>query len=42
MTMLLRDVSMRGTQTQDRQVAEPRNPKLLLRRYALIGVAALL
>src|SRR5688572_30459784 len=42
MTMLLRDVSMRGTQSQDRPVAEPRNPKLLLRRYAIIGVAALL
>jgi HlyD family secretion protein len=42
MTMLLRDVSMRGTQSQDRQVAEPRNPRLLLRRYALIGVPALL
>ena len=40
--MLLRDVSMRGTQSQDRPVAEPRNPKLLLRRYAIIGVAALL
>ena len=40
--MLLRDVSMRGTQSQDRQVAEPRNRKLLLRRYALIGVPALL
>jgi HlyD family secretion protein len=42
MTMLLRDVSMRGTQSQDRAVATPRDPKLLMRRYALPGVAALL
>jgi HlyD family secretion protein len=42
MTMLLRDVSMRGTQSQDRAVATPRDPKLLMRRYALIGVPAVL
>jgi len=42
MTMLLRDVSMRGTQSQDRAVASPRDPKLLIRRYALVGAAALL
>jgi HlyD family secretion protein len=42
MTMLLRDVSMRGTQSQDRAVATPRDPKLLLRRYALIGGPVLL
>jgi HlyD family secretion protein len=42
MTMLLRDVSMRGTQSQDRAVATPRDPKLLMKRYALIGVPALL
>jgi HlyD family secretion protein len=42
MTMLLRDVSMRGTQTQDRAVATPNDPKRLLKRYALIGGPALL
>jgi HlyD family secretion protein len=42
MTMLLRDVSMRGTQSQDRAVATPRDPRLLLRRYALIGVPVVL
>jgi HlyD family secretion protein len=42
MTMLLRDVSIRGTQSQDRSVATPRDSRLLLRRYALIGVPALL
>jgi HlyD family secretion protein len=42
MTMLLRDVSIRGTQSQDRSVATPRDTRLLLRRYALIGVPALL
>ena len=42
MTMLLRDVSMRGTQSQDRPVAAPRDPKLMLRRYALIGFPVLL
>jgi len=33
---------MRGTQSQDRAVSTPRDPKLLLRRYALIGGPALL
>src|SRR5687768_14503637 len=43
MTMLLRDVSMRGTQSQDRAVASPPHPKLRLRRQALIvGPAVLL
>jgi len=35
MTMLLRDVSMRGTQAQDRVVAEPRSHKTLIKRYGL-------
>jgi HlyD family secretion protein len=43
MTMLLRDVSMRGTQSQDRAVASPHDPKVRLRRHALIvGPAVLL
>jgi HlyD family secretion protein len=41
MTMLLRDVSMRGTQSQDRVVAEPRNHKVLLKRYGVIAGIAL-
>jgi HlyD family secretion protein len=41
MTMLLRDVSMRGTQSQDRVVAGPNDRKLLLKRYGLIGGIAL-
>ena len=40
MTMLLRDVSMRGTQAQDRVVAEPRSHKTLIKRYGLpAGIA---
>ena len=40
MTMLLRDVTMRGTQSQDRAVAPARNHRTLLRRYGLIaGIA---
>ena len=42
--MLLRDVSIRGTQTQDRSVGEPRDPKRWLKRYGLaigIGLAVL-
>ena len=35
MTMMLRDVSMRGTQAQDRVVTEPRSHKALIKRYAL-------
>ncbi len=45
MTMLLRDVSMRGTQAQDRAVADTRPHKTLLKRYGLpvgIGLAVLL
>ncbi|HEX5161727.1 MAG TPA: HlyD family efflux transporter periplasmic adaptor subunit [Steroidobacteraceae bacterium] len=38
--MLLRDVSMRGTQAQDRVVAEPKSHKALVKRYALpAGIA---
>jgi HlyD family secretion protein len=45
MTMLLRDVSMRGTQAQDRAVADAKPHKTLLKRYGLpvgIGLAILL
>ena len=44
MTMLLRDVSMRGTQSQDRVVAPARSRQALIKRYGIIGgiaVAAL-
>ena len=44
MTMLLRDVSIRGTQTQDRTVAAPDRKRVLLRRYgpwALAGLAVM-
>src|SRR6476620_12742797 len=44
MTMTLRDVSIRGTQSQDRVVAAPGNHKLLIKRYgyyAGAGVALL-
>ena len=42
MTMLLRDVSIRGTQSQDRTVATPRAPHTLIKRYGLIaGTGAL-
>ncbi len=40
MTMLLRDISMRGTQSQDRTVATPNNRRVLLRRYGLIAAGA--
>ncbi len=40
--MLLRDVSMRGTQSQDRAVATASDPRRLMKRYALIGAPALL
>ena len=45
MTMLLRDVSMRGTQAQDRAVTDTKPHKTLLKRYGLpvgIGLAVLL
>jgi HlyD family secretion protein len=35
MTMLLRDVSIRGTQSQDRVVATPVDRQVLLRRYGM-------
>jgi HlyD family secretion protein len=44
MTLLLRDVSMRGTQQQDKPVAEPRDPRVLLRRhgkFVALGVVVL-
>jgi HlyD family secretion protein len=41
MTMLLRDVSMRGTQSQDRTVGTPTSRRVLLRRYGWIAAAAL-
>ena len=41
MTMLLRDVSMRGTQSQDRAVDAPRDAKRWLRRYGVVGGLAL-
>ena len=41
MTMLLRDVSMRGTQSQDRVVAGT-DRKQFLKRYGIIGGIALL
>lgn len=40
--MLLRDVSIRGTQSQDREVRSPRDPRLLLRKYAWFAVPTLL
>jgi HlyD family secretion protein len=44
MTMLLRDVSIRGTQTQDRVVAAPDQKRILIRRYGpwALGAVALL
>ena len=39
--MLLQDVSMRGTQSQDRAVAETRNPRALLKKYGIIAGIAL-
>jgi HlyD family secretion protein len=42
MTMLLRDVSIRGTQSQDRAVAASGEPRVLLKRYALLGGGGLL
>jgi HlyD family secretion protein len=41
MTMLLRDVSMRGTQSQDKAVDAPRS-RALLKRYGYLAGAALL
>jgi HlyD family secretion protein len=41
MTMLLRDVSMRGTQSQDRVVDVPKPHKLLLKRYGIAAGIAL-
>ncbi|MEJ0087081.1 MAG: HlyD family efflux transporter periplasmic adaptor subunit [Pseudomonadota bacterium] len=40
MTMLLRDISMRGTQSQDKTVADPQSRRVLLRRYGYIAGAA--
>jgi HlyD family secretion protein len=40
MTMLLRDISMRGTQSQDRSVGTSTSRRVLLRRYGLIAGAA--
>lgn len=40
--MLLRDVSMRGTQSQDRAVGTPRDPRIRLRRLAFIAGPAVL
>ncbi|MEO8019872.1 MAG: efflux transporter periplasmic adaptor subunit, partial [Pseudomonadota bacterium] len=37
MTMLLRDISMRGTQSQDEAVGIPQNRRARLKRYALIA-----
>jgi len=44
MTMLLRDVSIRGTQTQDRSVAAPDRKRVLLKKYGpwALGAFALL
>src|SRR6185436_14282604 len=42
MTMLLRDVSMRGTQTQDRVVAPAKSRQALIKRYGIIGGGALI
>jgi HlyD family secretion protein len=44
MTMMLRDVSMRGTQAQDRVVAAPKDHKVLIKRYGIpagIGLVVL-
>jgi HlyD family secretion protein len=41
MTLLLRDVSMRGTQQQDRQVGSTRDVRALWRRYGVMGGIAL-
>ncbi|MEO8064785.1 MAG: efflux RND transporter periplasmic adaptor subunit [Pseudomonadota bacterium] len=40
MTMLLRDISMRGTQSQDKTVAAPQSRRALLKRYGYIAGAA--
>jgi HlyD family secretion protein len=42
MTMLLRDITMRGTQSQDRTVAEPKSRRARLKRYGWIAGAGLL
>src|SRR3954463_7988667 len=41
MTMLLRDVSIRGTQTQDRAVEAPDRRRVLLKKYGPWALAAL-
>jgi HlyD family secretion protein len=41
MTMLLRDVSIRGTETQDRSVAAPDRKRVLLKKYGPWALAAL-
>jgi HlyD family secretion protein len=41
MTLMLRDVSIRGTQSQDRVVATPKSRAALIRRYAPYGGAAI-
>src|SRR4051812_974671 len=41
MTMLLRDVSIRGTQTQDRAVEAPDRKRVMLKRYGPWALAAL-
>jgi HlyD family secretion protein len=40
MTMLLRDISMRGTQSQDKTVGVPQSRRALLKRYGYIAGAA--
>ena len=44
MSLLLPEIAMRGTESQDRVVTVPRNRSALLRRYGVIagGAAALL
>ena len=42
MTLMLRDVSMRGTQSQDRTVAAPDRRRVLIRRYGPWAIGALL
>ncbi len=41
MTLLLRDVSMRGTQSQDRTVAAPDRRRVLIKRYGPWAIGAL-
>jgi HlyD family secretion protein len=42
MTLMLRDVSMRGTQSQDRSVAAPDRRRVLIKRYGPWAIGALL